>query len=839
MRKGLLKACVLIVVFILGILGFGQLTNRTNEDLTKDMAEATLPVVSLYIDETEINELHGYAKEMDAIFMRDTITPIKDDRVLPIKINTYDAKVNAISYEIRSMDKERLIADTKVTDYNEEKGQIQANLTIQNLLEKNQEYLMILKLESGKNTIYYYTRIIEGIEGQVNKCVDFALDFHEKTFDPERNQELAAYLEPNASGDNTTLHKVDIHSTLKQVCWADFKGKRLTTPVPSVKEINDSYNIIVLDYLVESAGVNGELEYYNVEEYYRVRYTDDRMYLLNYERTMNQIFRAESSSFYENYIQLGIRNEKVEYASNEKGDIVCFVQEGELWSFNEGNNQLAQVFSFNSNEGIDSRENYGEHDIKIISIDETGSVNFVVYGYMNSGSHEGEVGICVYHYDSVSNTVEEELFIPAAESYQVMKSDLGQLMYENTQGTFFIMFEGTVYEINLTTMKVEEYITGLKEGTFAISKSHKNFAWIDGGDSTNGTAVWVANLDTGERHQIKADAGEFIKPLGFMEEDFVYGAAKDTDVITDLAGNTVFPMYKVMITDGSTLNILKEYQKPDYYVQSVEIYDYIMYLNGIQFNGMAYVEAERDIIRNKEGEGENTVDIHTTATEVKQTQVQISMADMVKQASPKILTPKEVIFDNDREIALEGSGHDKNFYAYAKGDVLYVSDDLTDTITVANEQMGVVIGDRQQYIWKRARKAAQGALDVSVGTEDVQGSSIAKCVSAMLARESINIGVTGLIGQGKTPKEILETTMQNVSVLDLTGCVLDEVLYYVNLGNPVFAMKSNTDAVLIVGYDSSQVIIYDPTTETTEKKPMEETAAMFANAGNIFFGYIK
>lgn len=74
--------------------------------------------------------------------------------------------------------------------------------------------------------------------------------------------------------------------------WAEFHGTRLTTPVPSVKEITPTYNVIVLDYVVTRVGQNGQSEYYNVEEYYRVRYTNTRMYLLNFERTMEEIFRG-------------------------------------------------------------------------------------------------------------------------------------------------------------------------------------------------------------------------------------------------------------------------------------------------------------------------------------------------------------------------------------------------------------------------------------------------------------------------------------------------------------------------------------------------------------------
>lgn len=844
MKRGIIKSLTLIAVFCAGVLGFGRLTNHTNQDLTTEMADATLPVVSFYVPENgqdayaEVNELRGYTTQMNGIYMRDTITPIYGERILPVRVRLYDTKVDGLSYEIRSLDMDRLIADTVVEDYEQEQGIIAADLRIQNLLEKNKEYLLILKLASGSDTIYYYTRIMEEQDCYANDCVAFASDFHTKTFDPVAAEDLAVYLEPNASGDNSTLNKVDIHSSLKQVAWADFGGERLTEPIPSIKEINSSYTVVTLHYLVTATGQNGELEYYNTEEYYRIRYTNDRMYLLNYEREMEQIFRAENVEVYENLLQLGIRGQEIEFASNEKGTVVSFVQGGELWCYNETSNQLSQVFSFIGNEGIDERENYREHDIRIINIDEMGSIDFVVYGYMNCGDHEGQVGISVYHCDSVANTVEEELFIPSDESYQVMKADLGQLMYENAKNIFFIMLEGTVYRIDLTTMQVQEYITGLKEGSYTISESHRYLAWTDSEDINTADRIYFLNMDTQQRREILAGNGEFLKPLGFMDDDFIYGAARQTDVYQDLAGNTTFPMYQVQIIEAESLESLKSYEKEGYFVSDIEIEDYIMYLNRIQFNGMAYVEAERDTIMNREGEGTTVVGVNTTVTEIKQTQVQLSLAEAVKSTAPKILTPKAVVLEENKEIALDKSGEETSYYAYARGDVLRATDDLREAIAVANAQMGVVIGNRQQYIWKRAKKSIRQPIDVWVGEEDAQGSSIAQCVSAMLEQASINIGVTALIGQGKTPKEILETTMENVVVLDLTGCELEEVLYYISLDTPVFAMRSNTEAVLVVGYDMQNVYLYNPLVGEAEKVGLHDATEMFGNAGNVFFGYI-
>lgn len=71
MQKGLWKAGILGTVFIVVVIIFSIMTNQTNEDLTTEMADATLPVITLYSENVAINELHGYSTEMDAAYMRE------------------------------------------------------------------------------------------------------------------------------------------------------------------------------------------------------------------------------------------------------------------------------------------------------------------------------------------------------------------------------------------------------------------------------------------------------------------------------------------------------------------------------------------------------------------------------------------------------------------------------------------------------------------------------------------------------------------------------------------------------------------------------------------------
>ena len=591
---------------------FSFMTNQTNEDLTTEMSEATLPVLTLYDGNTAINELYGYTEKMDAAYMRDTITPIGENRLLPVTVQTYQTAVDKISYEIRSLDAQRLIANADVTSYTENKGMISMELPIQNLLEKNEEYLLVIQLESGARMIYYYTRIIESQNSYVSECIDFVKQFNDTTFDSEKAASLSTYME-KTTGDNTTLQYVTLNNSLNQVSWAEFHGTRLTTPVPSVKEITSTYNVIVLDYVVTRVEQNGQSEYYNVEEYYRVRYTNTRMYLLNFERTMEEIFRGENDSISGNDILLGIRSKDVEYQTNESGKVVAFVQEGELWSYNQEANTLAKVFSFRGYEGVDDRENYGEHDIKIVNIDEAGSIDYIVYGYMNRGIHEGTVGIAVYHYDSLANTNEEQVFIPSSQSYEVMKSELGQLMYVTESGAFYIMVDGNVYGIDLNSLDTKVLVEGLSDEAVAISESNRFLAWVDPSAIRGSDTIHIIDFVTEKVTDVTESTSDYVKPLGFMQEDFVYGVAKSADVVVDAAGNTLFPMYQVKIMDTSSEEheILKTYEKPGYYVQNITISGYTIYLNRIQNNGTAYVDADQDMIMNREGDSLKVVDIAT------------------------------------------------------------------------------------------------------------------------------------------------------------------------------------------------------------------------------------
>jgi hypothetical protein len=842
MKKKIIRKIVMVIAFIAAVIGFGFTTNQANEDLTTTMAAATLPTISFYYRDVEMNELHGYVDEMDMTKMRDSILPIADDREVTLVVNSYGNKIEQVSYEIRSMDGQRLVADAVLDDMEQTGNLVSSSFEIQNLLEAEQEYLMVISVDDGSRTIYYYTRIMQTTDCHVDECLQFAMTFHDYTFRDDAGDFIPTYMDP-ATGDATTLNYVDLTCTLKQITWADFEGTVLGDVMVSFKEINDSYNVLVLRYMMTSLNEQGESEYYNIEEYYRLRETETRMYVLNFERTMNQIFHQENSFLTDsNRIQLGIRDTDVEYRINEAGDVIAFVQEGELWCYNASTNELAQVYSFRSIEGIDNRENWREHDIKIVRLDEAGSVDFIVYGYMNRGDHEGEVGIGVYHYDGISHTVEEEIFIPVNQSYEVLRAELGQLLFENDRDELYLMMNGDVYCISLGAQTARKVVSELKDGCYAISSSGRYLAWVESGEQYTSTSISLMDLTDGSVYEIAGGKDDYLRPLHFIDNDFVYGVVKKESLTMDAAGNVESPMYalKIMNTSEDTHDIIKTYEPGDTYVSDISIDEHTIDVSLVKEVDGQYVPAGEDAIMNREADTDEKAAVTTTATDIKETQVQIALSKTLKTGKTKRITFQTLLTEEEHILTLDTDTEKDRFYVYVKGEVRLATDSISEAILLANKQLGIVVDARQQYIWMRAHKTNCPAFTgIAPYDTDADAGPIVQCVSAMLMREDSGISVEELVDAGQTPKEVLENTLKDAMVLDLTGCTAEEIIYYVSNGSPVFAMTGADSAVLVIGYSSTHLYYYNPESGKKESVSMEDAAEWFQNAGNIFFSYLK
>ena len=111
---------------------------------------------------------------------------------------------------------------------------------------------------------------------------------------------------------------------------------------------------------------------YTVREFFRVRKNNGQMYLLNYDRTMEQIFDGSKNVLSEKGILLGITDPDVPYVVSSDGKIVAFVQADELWNYDKEQDQLSLLFSFRDAENADVRNKVSDHKIQILNMDKKG-----------------------------------------------------------------------------------------------------------------------------------------------------------------------------------------------------------------------------------------------------------------------------------------------------------------------------------------------------------------------------------------------------------------------------------------------------------------------------------
>lgn len=840
MKKTIIRIAVCVVVFLASALIIGSIMNQGHNNMTMEMAPATLPMITMESGGVACNELHGNTVEMDVAYQKDCITLLGEGRQANFTVDTFGREITGISTEVRSIDGSRLIENSEVTGWKANGKSFSVSLTLKDLIDTNTQYSLTLILElEGEQKVYYYTTILWNDDVHISEILEFATDFHGKLYDKEMAKELTKYLEPNSKlTDNGTFHKVNIHSSFQQITWGSLEPVQEDAASIRLTQISGNVASLLMDFVV-STGEGKNKIYYNVEEYYRVRYTSERMYLLDYERTMTQI--PDTTRMYANdKILLGITDENVDMMESADGNTVVFSDMGQLLSYNAATNGLTVIFSFYDKDNADRRTLYDNHGIKILDVDEGGNVKFAVYGYMNRGRHEGETGIQIISYDNSLNTIEEEVYIPYSKSYAVLKDEMEQLLYRNRQQHVYFFLENGVYDVDLENRSAEQLVSIRQDDSLQVSENHEIIVWQEGDDINHSNQLNVRNLNTGEQTVIRAEDGEAIRPLGFMGEDIIYGVARESDIRTENSGQIFYPMYKVCISNSSGDN-LKEYGQDGIYIVDCAIEGNQITLSRIQRseNG-SYQEILDDQIMNNVEEEPGQNKVVTADIDIYERYVQIQTKTTIDTRTIKVLNPKEVVFEGGRELTLDAVSEVSRYYVYNAYGVQGIYSAPGKAVKEAYDSSGVVTNDRGITVWLKGNRVSRNQI-MAIKEESVtdQKNSLTVCLDNILRHAGITRNTEYDLAQGKTAIQILEENMTGVQVLDLSGCSLDAVLYYVNQDIPVLAILEDGEAVLVTGFNEFNVVIMEPSTGKLYKKGMNDATTWFAENGNHFISYMK
>ncbi|WP_167957741.1 hypothetical protein [Anaerosporobacter faecicola] len=846
MLKHIYRSIVLVIVFVVSIFFMG---NNIKEEAvesskTTTMATTTFPVMYIETEKGLMNPLHGYSTNIDANMLRETITLLDTDQAVNIYIDQKKTNVKKINYEIRDCGEYKLIEGGSISALTQKEGAKTAKIKIKESLQDNAEYAMkITGVTSTGKKIYFYTRVKKITDAHLNEKYDFAMSIHEAIIKKDKDAKIGSYLETNATMDNTTYAYVNIHSSYDMVMWGKLKPTITTDVLTRITEMNRDTASFVLQYKVEVETDTG-IEEYTISEFFRVKYTPARMYLLYYERKAEAIFNPDYISVKKGELKLGVSNEyELSYLTDDAETKLGFVRNKTLWYYDMIANSMVRVFSFQQDNSDFIRDCYDHHDIKILNIDADGNIDFVVYGYMNRGEYEGRTAVILYRYTSVDNRVEEQVYIPMTLPYEVMKEDLEGFSYVNHSSVFYFSLENRIFSYNMITKELTTIVEEANQENLMVSQKESYIAWADSSQLGEATNITLLDLETGVESKITAKKGQSLRIFGKIDENLIYGYVKDKNLATDTDGSILAPAYKVSIIDKQKQE-LKSYSVKNYYTVAALVTDNVIELKRVKKSAASdtgYKATESDYILNRAEETRKKIEVTTRVTDKMLTELYLSIPDSIELTKkPDVKGTVNTVIKDDRTLRIDlDRSNQERYYVYALGEVLNVYDNAGEAVVLADEKMGSVINQNFKVIWERGKKSTRASLSgITPVYSSAKLNSKKACAKMLLANAGVNVTESQLGDKKRSIMDILTQYMKKEPV-NLTGCTLEEVLYYISEGRAVIAIKNNGQAVLLTEYDEFNVTMVDPELGRTWKEGYKDSSKMFEEAGNIFISYVE
>lgn len=839
--KYFVKTMVLLAFFIGSVYFFGSNMDETVFDIkstTTTMAKASLPVIRLRSDGVFCNTLRGYTTNLELLSIREHMVAVEEEQVVEVYIDEKESEVRKLLYEIVDVSTEKEVAQETVNALERESGYKVARLRVTEKMTSGQEYAVKVTLVTSESKrIYYYFRMKYYQDSHLAEKVDLMMSFSENARKKNQNA-VIPFLESTYRGEGDTYAYVDIKDSFYMVCWGNLSPVPVSEPELQISELYSNIAVGTMKYLVELPNDSGTEQYF-VTEKFRIICTETATHLLNYERTMEAVFDVKLVSLSKSQFKIGVTADTgLEFVTNSDNSMLAFVRNKELWHYNLAENKLSRVFSFRSSGQYEEREFYDQHELRVLNLYENGDVSFMVYGYMNRGVYEGKTGIVLYRYYRAEDRIEEQLYLPINETFQQIRRELGNLSYMNDYDVFYFMAYHTLYSYNLITRELHVISDSAMEGSVVFSREKKYAAWQEAG---NYRQIHFLYLEAERKTSMDASEGEFVRILGRIDENILCGVGNVSDCAMLGDGERIYPAYQVKIMD-SVGNVLKTYRKEGFYVLEATVFENSICLERMTrktgTETVQYEEAESDYILNYDTATQKPVSLTNRITELMLVEYYISMPPAyTMKETPNTAEAVHTVIKEDttvRILALEQSG--EAYLVYSFGEILSRHEECADAIFVANQikNVGTVVSEQGKAVWERGIKYSAYYLNGFRGVS-CKESGLTSRQAAVLSILNY-YGTEAEIEQLSEQDSVKEFLSEQLSrrVISLNGATLDEVLYYVYKGAPVFAMKDSKTAVLLTGYNSAKLEYYDPNAGGTKTISLADAEKMFEAAGSIF-----
>lgn len=821
-RKPVNPIILAIFAFVIAAVGFNiYIYNRLKpkELYYMDTLDSTFPIIYQIRNEKKLNEMRGFVDERYSIVSNDTITILENDRKLNLLIINNKNPLSSFEYEIRDKTSKSLIERTKVelTEINRNLQNDETNviLNIQNLIKQNTTYLLTIKINVNRKTAYYFANIIYRPRNILNDAIGQVEWFTNTTFDPvtagDYDKGIVKYLETSINRDTREMHTVTLQQTFEQLTFSDTKMKLVSDYYYNIYQAQEYSYTIAVRYLTKS-GRDKVNEYFINKDEYVLRWDGKRWYYMKFTRNTEELVNFEDNPYNEvnGRFYTGVTNPKnMEKKESENKRYFAFCKEREIYRYDNETKTMTNIYSYH----IQNKEKFEEVSkdfaLRIMDVNDTGDVVYIVYGYNMTGMNEGNMGIGVFTYHSDINESEENIFIPIYTTYQSLKYDIDKLCVFKNNRLIFKSYS-KVYSIDINTAEILTLADGFEETKFAASSNSRYFAFNSDKEGVS-KHINIYNIEDGKVSTIEAGEGENIEVVTFMNDDLFYGVFSDENIWREIGKIIGRPSHEIRVINAvnGKQDLFKENDR--------YLYNFVNQQNVLRYNkykreGTHYTYLTNDVIVNNYS-NENT-DVFFYKEEMTKEKLRVGYIEIPMERNEKMRYEKSAGVSRKQieETALESTNEIEEtiYYVYDCGNLKAKLKNLSDGVNEIRDNYGYVKLNDRITCYNRANKGN---------------------VSYLRQNDSILENIEGF-------EENVYIKNNEILVMNVTGITDRDLEYYLSLNEKVAVYKHDTFQFFITGYDNNNYVL-EYANKDRILTPREEVHEAVIYGGYVIFAQLE
>lgn len=850
-KKILFIAGFYLVSFVAALLLTNHVLNYDRIHPSRNQGDTSL--IKLYAKNSgmKINEMDAYVQEMNAAYLRLSITPVSENKTVTLLMSEPVNNVETISYVLMDENNSQEIESGECPKIQRVEGERQTEICFQSDLQPGREYCLNLTVQDDdRQTYYYYTRVVYGNNLQAYDKLQFVSDFHTAIFEKTASTRIAEYLAFSSDASSNDFRKVSIASDSDIVTWGDLNPEVVSEVDMTILNLDSQTGEIQIVYEIEARDDSGNDYNYMVRELYEVSSTGSTVSLLDYSRTMEEKLDEQSFVFNNNRMRLGIVDEskmdiqvygkeESEEEETQSGETVSesqaqdeteyntyisFVVDGGLWVYNTRDNILTQAFGFERKSQVSHRDSsYMNHGVKVLRTEENGDLYFAVYGYMYNGDNEGQFGISANYYNRVDGTYSELLFIPYDKNFTMLNRGIQKMAFVDADDMLYICLEDTIYRFDIY-MKTSEIILEQAESEDCVISGDGRGVVICHRD-TAGTVSEIEwrNLETGESREIYRQTQDLVL-IGMLGENMVYG-------VGTISGEEQ-RLDALYIVDEE-LNVLKEYTVSGGYITGASIDENLL---EISRRGNNQEEMPVDYILYNESDTQNisTIDVRDDARQ-RETWL---VTEEYGYDMPVVLSARGIESYRNTHMEFQAQSEDYTGYFVYNNENLMKYPTFKEAYSEALENGGKVLDSLGRIISRPSVLAEEKDLNgynITLAETDVMAQQRA-VLEWIFKYEKIS-GEPVLDSDDML--ENLQTNLPDFHVVDMTGIALDDALTMISDGYPLIVVNSEGTWCVVEGYVNGYIVVADPKDGTVSGYERDSAVNGIASSGNVIYSYYK